>query len=458
VVEIREVGEADEGVADADEAEVTEAEGPEDGAEKGESDEGSSGGEKMPEDTAEEEPVQVRCPCCGEPFALQNLLLAQTGEHLGSKVASAILADGSIREPADSAGGMKLNFGGGPAVDHSDFRLEPVEARPTPSVGAFEFAAPASVDTDREGKPDSGRTRRQRRPRGGMKDLVGAIVGGAAGLLITYYLLNLIGGPRFDMFHVYLPGVKHTTVHRPNWLGGPPDKEFDSGLRDVMGMGTPEPKPEKPKPQSNGNKKPDGAPAVKEPDVEPMPSEEALPADYVGLLHPPQATSDELGQTLREVDRLAKAGPLTEEGYEQWCRVAEAATFIDRVDGNPQTQGRLDAMHRLLKNLTVDDVKTIGRLATRRTLNPDRASHGILLAGTAHNPNTPAGKGFVTALGVADTGAQVVIASDRKLPIQPEDRILVLGYLVDQPENTTQGLDTDLPQIIWVRTIAKFGR
>ncbi len=256
--------------------------------------------------------------------------------------------------------------------------------------------------------------------------------------------------------------MKHTTVYRPGWLGGPPEDEFDSGIGAAVGQAQETPKPaETPKSEANTRKTPEDLPSAEErvdsAGAAPAPSEKALPADYVGLLDPPQRTSEELGQALREVDRLAKAGPLTEEAYEMWCRVAAAATFIDRVDGNPQTQGRLDAMQRLLKDLSIDDVAKIGQLATRRAGNPDRASHGILLAGSAHNPNTPKGKGFMTGLKVADTGAQVVLASDRKLPIQPDDRILVLGYLVDGPKEAIQGLDTELPQIVWFRTVAKFG-
>ncbi len=98
----------------------------------------------------------------------------------------------------------------------------------------------------------------------------------------------------------------------------------------------------------------------------------------------------------------------------------------------------------------------IGQFATRRTLNPDRTGHGILLAGTARKPNMQKGAGYVTGLVVADTDAPVVMASDRRLPIRPEDRILVLGYLVEEPKEAMQGLDTELPQITWARDVVKF--
>ncbi|MHB8902493.1 MAG: hypothetical protein ACYC6Y_27340 [Thermoguttaceae bacterium] len=420
-------------------------------------------GEAVTAEAPEAQPAEVRCPCCRQSFPLQDLLLARNDEPLGRQAASAILPDGSIRQSADPGAGVKIDFGAVPAADHSDFRLDSVQARPDATADAFTFAAPVGVDSARAVRSDEERPRRRRPERGGVKDMVGAMLGGAAGLLITYYFLNLLGGPRFDMLHVYLPGVKHTADYRPGWLGGPPKDEFDSGIGDGLDLGptTPQPPsvtpPAPPDPQGKREPTPPVQQPLVTPDAQPAPAESAPPADYVGPVQPPQVTSEDLGRALREIDQLSKAGPMTGEIYEHWCRAAEAATFIDRIDGNPQTQGRLDAMQRLLKDLTLDDVKTIGSLATQRRLAPDRPSRGILLAGTARNPNTPRGKGFVTGLVVAETGAQVVIASDRKLPVQADDRILVPGYIVDEPKQATQGLDTDLPQIIWTRTVAKFG-
>ncbi len=413
------------------------------------------------EETPEEEPVQVRCPCCQDSFALEHLLLAETNEPIGSESASAILPDGSVRE-ADST---RFSFGGSEDSDddHSEFRLESVEERPSASAGAFEFAATAGTDEDGPESPEALRARRRRRERGGMKDMMGAIFGGAAGLLITYYLLNLIGGPRFDMLNVYLPFVKHTLVHRPDWLGGPPEEEeFDSGLGDALEADEemPEPTPKKRKAKGKGKDKVEPTVVADPPEMpvdEPV-TEETLPDDYVGVIAPPQVKSEELGKALREVARLAEAGPLTEDGYEAWCRVAEVATFIDRNDGEPQTQSRLDVMRSLMKELSGADVTKIGQLATRRTLNPDRVNHGILLAGKARNPNMEKGKSYMTGLVVAGTGAKLVIASNRKLPIQEDDRILLLGYVVDEPKEATQGLDTELPQITWAQTVVKFAQ
>ena len=443
------------------EEDTTEDEDTSDAEETGEEDSEEDSSDDLT--LAEEPPAQVRCPCCMESFDLDDLLLAETNQALGKEAASAILADGSVREPAES--GMKFNFGGVAAdEDHSGFQLASSAESPSASPGAFEFASAVGENGDSAEKSVAARAQRRGRDRGIMKDMVGAIFGGAAGLLITYYCLNLFGGPRFDWLDVYLPFVKHTAVHRPGWLGGPPEseeEEFDSGLGEGLDLGLepPKPAPEEPKPKKN-EKQHDTPPAEEPADKaveEPMPPEEKpVSPSFVGVLDQPAVTSDDLGKALRKIDELREAGPLTEEGYEEWCRAAEAATFLDPKDGEPQTRDRLTVMRRLMKEMSVADVTNIGRFATQRTINPDRSNNGILFAGTAGKSNVEKGKGYMTALRMAGTGSQIIIASDHKLPLKPEDRVCVVGYLVDNPKEATEGLDTELAQIVWVRTVVKF--
>ena len=412
---------------------------------------------------AEEPPVQIRCPCCLESFDLEDLLLAETNQAIGKEAASTILADGSVREPAASGDGMRLDFGAMAAADqdHSGFSLASVEESPSVSPGAFEFASAVGDNTDAAEKPVSARPKRRRRQQSVMKDILGAIFGGAAGLLITYYCLNLFFGPRFDWFDVYLPLVKHTAVHRPGWLGGPPEEEeFDSGIGDALQTEEP-PKNAVNQPKSDeGQDQQDLPPAdvpSEAPTAEAMPPEEQ-PAEssFVGVLDQPVVTSEDLGQALRKIDELREAGPLTSESYEEWCRVAEAATFLEIQDGNPQTHERLNTMRRLIRELSLADVSEIARRAKEQAESPDRTSSGILFAGTAGKTNVPKDKGYMTALVMAGTGKQMVIASDHKLPIKPEDRVWVVGYLVDNPKEATEGLGTEIPQIVWVRTVVKF--
>jgi hypothetical protein len=73
-----------------------------------------------------------------------------------------------------------------------------------------------------ESAPDAaGPVRRRRKKKPNMiKDAVGIVLGGVAGLAIAYYGLNLIGGKSYDFAKVYLPFVQHTRVHRPAWWPG----------------------------------------------------------------------------------------------------------------------------------------------------------------------------------------------------------------------------------------------
>ena len=145
------------------------------------------------EESAEDQGPEVRCPCCREAFALENLLLADGDTPLGKEAAAAITAQGDVRGPASAMG---LAFGDASEADedHSEFQLKVEEpATPAAGDGAFEFASPVPGATDdgQQQKPAAARGRR-RREQGGFKDIVGAILGGFAGLLITYYLLNLM--------------------------------------------------------------------------------------------------------------------------------------------------------------------------------------------------------------------------------------------------------------------------
>lgn len=424
-----------------------------------ESGEPASGGE-----SSEDGPNEVRCPCCRRAFRLETLLLAETDEPLGQEAAARILGRAGSAEPA-AEGGMRFDFGSSAdRGDHTDFRLQlgGGERLPEPA-GAFQFGAPIGAG----GQSGAGEARgaaarpRPRRNRGGLKDLIGAILGGAAGLLITYYMLNLIGGRRFDFLQVYLPGVRHTAAHRPDWLGGPPeeseeaaDPELDDRKaverRPSVGGGSP------PKVAGDGGQAhPPVAVEESAPQDVAESATEASPPDSIGLVNPPEVTPDLFGTALKAVAEAMKPGNLNEEGYAAWCRLAEAATFVDRRGGGPQMQYRFDAVRRLLRDLDAEDFARIGQWAGHRLADSGRTSDGILLVGTAANPNTPRGKGYMSTLQVAGTGERVVVVSSSILPIAQDDRLLLLGQIVDHPKEALRGLDTELPQVIWSGMVLK---
>lgn len=65
-----------------------------------------------------------------------------------------------------------------------------------------------------EATPTTQRRRKRKREKSAAKEIVGAILGGFLGLAIGYYMLNYLGGERFDFMKIYLPGVPHTEQHR----------------------------------------------------------------------------------------------------------------------------------------------------------------------------------------------------------------------------------------------------
>jgi len=409
-------------------------------------------------------PNEVRCPCCRQAFRLETLLVAETDEPLGQEAAARILGRGGSAEPAAEAG-MRFDFGSaGDRGDHADFRLQlgGGERLPEPE-GAFQFGAPIGAS----GNSVAGEARgaaarpRSRRERGGLNDLIGAVLGGAAGLLITYYMLNLIGGRRFELPASLPAGVKHTVAHRPDWLGGPPrepDGEADADAGDrTAAEDQPSAGAEIP-PEAAGDGGQAHPPVAVDESPPPDASEsatEALPPDAIGLVNPPEVSPDLFGAALRAVAEAMKPDSLNAEGYAAWCRLAEAATFVDRRGGGPQMQYRFEAVRRLLRDLDGEDFAKIGQEAGSRLADSGRTSDGILLVGTANKPNTPRGKGYLTTLQVAGTGERVVVVSPGILPIAQDDRLLLLGQIVDRPKEALHGLDTELPQVIWSGMVLK---
>ena len=61
----------------------------------------------------------------------------------------------------------------------------------------------------------------------------------------------------------------------------------------------------------------------------------------------------------------------------------------------------------------------------------------------------------MSTLQVAGTGERVVVVSSSILPIAQDDRLLLLGQIVDHPKEALRGLDTELPQVIWSGMVLK---
>jgi hypothetical protein len=168
---------------------------------------------------AEEAVVRARCPCCSAEFGLDEVLLTTTGEPLGRDVVAAITVEGRVRDFSDPTGEIPDFWGLGRRDDAPRINIDlGIPTGTTVSNGAFDFVAGGDDDAAASAATTLGR--RRPRQKSMMRELVGIVLGGVAGLAIAYYGLNFFGGPRFDFLEIYLPGIEHTAGHRPSWLPG----------------------------------------------------------------------------------------------------------------------------------------------------------------------------------------------------------------------------------------------
>ena len=348
----------------------------------------------------------------------------------------------------------------------------------TVAAGAFDFHREEQADG--AGPAATARRRPKRKKKSLFRELVGAVVGGVLGVAIGYYVLNYFGGSRFDILQIYLPGVPHTHA---NWPG--PDWSEDARI---------EPQPE---PTGSGvsfeftneatrpaGSRPaagtDPAPGAVAKPPPAQPKADPLPADYVGLRVPPSYSSAELGKALKAADaafgchKCNSTGSIkgsvcpecqghppdamTPAAYRKFCRLGEVLTFAaDKADvaglARRKSAGR-DLLVLVGKNAAVNVPQT-GDLASRLLDSPERDGNGILLGGTILEVHAQ-DKGHAAKLKLAKVDSTVLLLSKTALPLAAEDRVLVLGSIVDDPAEKLVGFDTPQPPVVWFGARAKF--
>ena len=425
-----------------------------------ESDRGSSDGESGP---------LVKCPCCDAQFGLAKVIVVATGEELGCDAAGTIGPDGSVASAGD------LSSFGPSDEDHATYGIAidtGIEETPKTSV-AFDFK---DDDADRReaalASMASGAGTRRHRDSGKhpLRLMVEIVLGGVAGLTITYYGLNFFGGERFAYFDVYLPGVSHTVEHRPDWWptvarqpdsdapddelvftreepSSPPREEADSPLPAVE-MPPEEPAMEDVVPIEEPSEEP-----VEEPKVEPPPPPPVGPAD------PPSFTSDELGKVLKTAHTAFTASALTEDTYRQLCQLAQAVTFVELEDGGPQLRNRLEAVVVLLRKIGRDELNLIkiGEMAAGLAYDQERTDNGILLAGTVES-SLKLGQTHGASVQLIGAESTLFVLSKTLMPAKVGDRVLVLGSIVDKPAENMVGVDTSMRRVIWSRMTVNLDR
>ena len=428
--------------------------------------------ELIPIDSDQETGLAVKCPCCDAQFGLAEVIVVATGEELGSEAAAAIGPDGSVVSSADHPGDLP-SFGP-PGEDHAPYEIAidtGVKATPAAS-GAFDFQDEEADHRDRalaNAVAATGPRRRREGEKHPVRLIVEIVLGGVAGLAITYYGLNFFGGPRFAYFEVYLPGVAHTVEHRPAWwpsISGQPDTDpaatpivapaepSVSGRGGLDGALPPvEAEPEEPPMEGPVPAKEPSEEPAEEPSDEPAdePQEEPPPVP-VGPADPPSFTSDELGQVLKTTHSAFTADSLTDETYRQLCQLAQTVTFVETADGGPKLRNRLEAVDILLRKIGSQELNLIkiGEMAASLAYDQERTDNGILLAGTVES-SLKLGQAHGASVQTSGTDSPLVVLSETPMPAKVGDRVLVLGSVVDKPAENMVGVDTSMRRVIWSR-------
>ena len=409
-------------------------------------------------DSADEEvgPL-VKCPCCDARFGLARVIVVATGEELGRQAAAAIGPDGSVApndgEPEGSTFAVAIDTGiGPPPVASGAFDFQDMEA--DRRDGALANAASAA-----------GVRRRRDGEKHPLRLMVEIVLGGVAGLAITYYGLNFFGGPRFAYFEVYLPGVAHTVEHRPAWwpsISRQPDSDqtdtdptatptetaAEPGVSASDGSGAALP-PVEAEPEEPAMEDPV---PVEEPSEEPAeePKDEPPPPPPVGPADPPSFTSDELGQVLKTARNAFAADALSDETYHQLCQLAQTVTFVETAGGGPKLRNRLEAVDILLRKIGSKEPNLIkiAEMAASLAYDQERTDNGILLAGTLES-SLRLGQAHGASVQLAGSDSPLVVVSETPMPAKVGDRVLVLGSVIDKPAENMVGVDTSMRRVIW---------
>ena len=412
----------------------------------------------------------------------------------------------SDREPAEQGPQLDIwqRVAETPRIDFGQTAAPPAEE----AIDHAVFAGFAAEDEQAEAAPSKpGMPRRpgkKRKEKNVAKELVGAIVGGFLGLSIGYYLLNLIGGSRFDFLQIPLPFVAHTAKH---WGSEPPPVP-DSG----------KPAAPKPKQQKSSPSRPQsssGAPvgaaadiaeepldagdaAAPEPlegvgglgglmaSLQPDPAltgespghrEPASPAtaEPIGVKNAPNYPPAELAAALRAAHEAigcaacnstgfvlvdgkrvvcdaCKGQPnlsVTGESFQLIRELAEKLTFVDASDPAPVTDRRLAAealIERVAEYPAQDE--QLGRMAANLLQSNDKPHGGIILVGTARPPVSKDGLHGMT-VELSGIPMTVSVLSDKPLTNRAGQHVAVLGSLVWNPAETVAGYVGRKEFVVW---------
>lgn len=139
-------------------------------------------------------------------------------------------------------------------------------------------------------------------------------------------------------------------------------------------------------------------------------------------------------------------------GFEQLCELGEAVTFV-QFGGNDVERERLrDAVETVLMAIgnQRDKRETIGRLSGAWLEQSGRQTNGIVIAGTVEDAR-PQGDLFAIRIMLMSCGKHIEVVS--RQPPEPalsrRDHVVMLGSIVDCPEDNLVGYAGEASQVIW---------
>jgi len=421
---------------------------------------------EAPSPVAQDEIVRVRCPVCEAEYRLSQVIVASTGEQLGSAGAAAAARAISGAPAAETpALDVWAKAEGVPQIDLGQgSQTQAVAAE----AGAFDFARDESEAADAAAGVPGTRLRRTRTQKTGIQTVLGPVLGGIAGLLIAYYLLNWIRGEAGNFLKIPLPGVPHTYKYSPDWFPGwlkpasdsedaaPGEDPFVEQLQRPALPGPVDERPTQAQARSHaGGSSSSGALAADE-----APKRKTFPDGYVGLVEPPSYSSDDLGEALKAArESLADPSePISEEGYKRLCRLAEVITFVDNARDAKQLEASTSAVRTLLHEIggLQANLDRIGHRAGALCLGGNRGG-GILLAGTVLK-TVSEGNAHGAQVQLASSGRTILVASKKPVAANAPDPVLILGHLVHNPAENLVGFTTRQPLVIWAGLTVKLAR
>ncbi len=178
-----------------------------------------------------------------------------------------------------------------------------------------------------------------------------------------------------------------------------------------------------------------GAPSYSEADLK---DAVALGKEAAGL------TAKILDKTVPKDERMQSLTKF----YDTLCTLADKATHIDATIGG--IEGQFDEIRTLFERLQ-NSSAIIANSAALRLAEEDRTSSGVVLAGTV-TAIQPQGDLFETRLTLSDIkNTEVLVYSwrDPNASFQVDDRVAILGTIVDNPAENLRGYQGNAPTVVW---------